>query len=316
MVDKFNNETGALKPDGIPDDQATAQIKAVAAENQKKADEQAAAAYMGPNTSATSNDPLDALIAQISTLDAQNAAKDKKDESYKVSLSRGPVTSQGVGGISYGPDRSPATYRPLQGTAGVDTLLSEGFLGVSDQGIIDAVATLSKGDTEKYDPIYKSAVAEAAYKSKAGTLTTVSEVLARWAKSGLPKNLRSGGSGGGGAFSSTNRVVSLSDEGTARALLNNSLSRYLGREATKEENETFLKALNLQEKQNPTVTVTKGYSDGSGNTNQRQKVSGGMNREDFATRFARSQEGYAEYQTATTYLDSFIKALESDSRVI
>lgn len=315
MVDKFNNETGALKPDGIPDDQATTQIKAVAAENQEKADAQARAVALGNDPDTVSEDPLDALIARLPVLDAQNAAN-KKDDSYRVSLSRGPVTSQGVGGISYGPDRSPATYRPMQGTAGVDTLLSEGFLGVSDQGIIDAVATLSKGDTEKYDPIYKSAVAEAAYKSKAGTLTTVSDVLARWAKSGLPKNLRSGGSGGGGAFSSTNRVVSLSDEGTARLLLNNSLSRYLGREATKEENEMFLKALNVQEKQNPTVTVSKGYTDGSGNTTQRQNVSGGMNKEDFATRFARSQEGYAEYQTATTYLDSFIKALESDSRVI
>ena len=77
----------------------------------------------------------------------------------------------------------------------------------------------------------------------------------------------------------------------------------------------FLKALNVQEKANPTTTVTKGNVSGR-NTTQTQNTTGGFDRNDFTERFAKSQEGYAEYQTATTYLDAFIGALEDKSRVV
>ena len=82
-----------------------------------------------------------------------------------------------------------------------------------------------------------------------------------------------------------------------------------------EEQAKFLKALNIEEKANPTITNQSGFTSG-GNTSQNVNTSGGSSSQDFADRFAKSQEGYAEYQTATTYLDAFIKALENPARII
>ena len=197
-----------------------------------------------------------------------------------------------------------------------DDYINAGFRENKNPNIENAVVTLAGGDFEKYDPIFQSAAIEASYRQAAGEDVTMMDVLNRWQKDGLPKNLRDGGGGGGSqAFTDVNTRVDLTNEGEARRIVNNALAGALGREATKTEMKAFRKALNMNERENPVVTTTTGVRSASGSTSETTSE-GGFDYTDYADRFAKSQEGYAEYQTATTYLDAFIGALESDSRVI
>jgi len=199
-----------------------------------------------------------------------------------------------------------------------------GFLNNNNDRINDGVVTAAGGDPEKYESVFQAAVAQAAYIQKAsapgsiGSKTTVEDVLQGWIKNGLPDNLKGGSGGGGGgsrAFTNVDTRVDLTNEGEARRILDNALAGALGRDPTAAENRAFRKALNMYEKQNPTVTTSKGVA-GAGGTTSTTESEGGFDSADFADRYAKSQEGYAEYQTATTYLDAFINALEDDARVI
>ena len=190
-------------------------------------------------------------------------------------------------------------------------LQSGGFLQLDNQTIRDKVFEAAKKDPAKVESIYQLAIARTAILNQSGKDISVEEVLDKFIKNGVP----SSGSGSGGPFSTTNRSVSLTNEGTARTVLQAALTGYLGRSATTQENKAFLNALNVQEKANPTTTVTKGNTSGRV-TDQESTTTGGFDRNDFADRFAKSQEGYAEYQTATTYLDAFIEGLEDQTRVI
>ena len=198
-----------------------------------------------------------------------------------------------------------------------------GFLGNNNQRINDAVVTAAEGDPEKYEQVFQAAVAQAAYIQKAstpgsiGSKTTVEDILNGWIKNGLPDSLKGGGGGGGGsrAFTDIDTSIDLTNEGEARRILDNALAGALGRDPTSAENRAFRKALNMYEKENPTVTTSKGVASAGGTTSTTTSE-GGFDSADFADRYAKSQEGYAEYQTATTYLDAFIDALEDDARVI
>lgn len=309
-----NTEENVLKPDNKEDEGLIASknlgLLQMQQAEQKAMDMAARKSYTGagiPGSTGGSSLMLDP-IAAAQAVAAGDAALGKTDDSFPVQLSGSPVDS-----------RIPKFLRnQASGSTPLDTLVKDGFLGLTDQNIIDKVVGIGSGKVEAYDPIFKMAVQTAALKSKAGTPTTVEEILDQWQKGGLPENLKrylDGSGGSGGPFSTTTRSVSLTNEGTARQLVNNALTKYLGREATVSENRAFLQALNVQEKMNPSVSVVKGSTTGR-NTDQTQMTTGGFDRNDFADRFAKSQQGYAEYQTATTYLDAFINALESDSRVI
>lgn len=195
---------------------------------------------------------------------------------------------------------------------------SGGFVNNKNERINDGVILAAGGDFELYEPVFQAAVNEAAVRQAAGERITVEEVLQGWTKNGLPDGLKRGGGGGGGgsrSFVNVDTRIDLTNEGEARRIVNNALTGALGREATKAESRAFMKALNMYEKENPTVTTSKGVSSAGGTTSTTTQE-GGFDSIDFADRYAKSQEGYAEYQAATTYLDAFIGALESDSRVI
>ena len=305
MADKYNNETGKLAPDGKDDSLAPANIRAAGDAAVAQAEAEARAAYMSSGTTGgTGIDPMN--LASI-PVDTTRRTSIPVDDSFKIQT-----------GWQYQAG-DPRGVVPKM--AGVDTVLSAGFLGQEDSAVMAPMKALVGNQWDKYEAVYGRAVQQAAIMQKAGKDVTVTDLLNRWASGGAPDEIKrylssGGGGGGGGAFSTTTRAVSLSDAGTARMVLNSALSRYLGREATAAENRKFLSALNVQEKENPTITKAKGYSDGSGNTTQSSTTTGGFNRDDYAIRFAQAQQGYAEYQAATTYLDAFANALESDSRVI
>jgi hypothetical protein len=131
---------------------------------------------------------------------------------------------------------------------------------------------------------------------------------------------RGGGAGGGGysgpvTTETTSTSVSLTDPGTARGLVNKSLSDYLGREATSAEQEKFLTALNSAERRSPTVTrqtsTTTPGGAGRNTVTQDVESSGGFNPSTFAQEYAAGQEGAAEFQAATSLLDAFIDSLKA-----
>jgi hypothetical protein len=194
-----------------------------------------------------------------------------------------------------------------------------GFLDPTlDPTIRDKVVSAAKGDQQKYDSIYKLALWQTATEQQAGnTDITMASLLDDWIANGVPEQGSGrGGGSAGGSFSSTNRSISLTDSGTANQIINRALSAHLGREASDLEQRRFLKALNVMERRNPTISKTTGYADGKGNQNSKTITTGGFNQADYADRFAKSQEGYAEFQAGTTYLDMFMKALENPTRVI
>ena len=305
MADVFDNKTGALKPDGKDDSLASEQAKGIAEDYIRQRDD-AAAVSEDAGTSAAGDDVLALVDSVLGSFSGLVADTDKKK--FDISL-----TTPFEG---YDPDiptfLSPNAAEIEKGGFRADyyELQSGGFLQLDNQTIRDKVFEAAKKDPEKVEAIYQQALLRTAMLNQAGKDISVEEVLNGFIKDGVP-----GSGAGGGPFSTTNRSVSLTNEGTARTVLQAALTGYLGRSATTQENKAFLNALNVQEKANPTTTVTKGNTSGRV-TDQESTTTGGFDRNDFADRFAKSQEGYAEYQTATTYLDAFIEGLEDQTRVI
>lgn len=115
-----------------------------------------------------------------------------------------------------------------------------------------------------------------------------------------------GGRGGGGGAKAPTKAVNLTDPGTAKTLLNQSLEQYLGRQATPEETAKFTKALGVAEMKNPTDTTIQ---------NGMVVRSGGFNPATFAQDYAAGMEGSGEYQAVTSVLDTFISSLANPVRL-
>lgn len=119
----------------------------------------------------------------------------------------------------------------------------------------------------------------------------------------------SGGGGGGGGGTTTVTTTQITNPDAAKRLINQAMTSYLGREATKQEISKFVKSLNAEEQSNPTVqTMTM---DGSG---QVQTVEGGMDAAQFSQDYAQSRPDYAEYRAATDLMDSFLGILQGPVR--
>lgn len=129
-----------------------------------------------------------------------------------------------------------------------------------------------------------------------------------------------GGGGGGGGYSGpvtttqVNKSVNLTDPTTARGLIKNALTGYLGRDATDKEQKSFLAALNMAERRSPSVTksvstTTPGV--GASRVESETVSRGGFNPSTFAEEYAQGMEGSAEFQAATNLLDTFIGSLSA-----
>jgi hypothetical protein len=130
----------------------------------------------------------------------------------------------------------------------------------------------------------------------------------------------SGGGGGGsgsaygGVSHSQSTTVDLTNPDSAKQLVNDALARYLGRDANDQELAAFTQALNAREKQSPRkqsgTTVTTGTAQNS-NSSTTGTNSGGTSPTQFAEDWARGQEGSAEYQAATRFMDVFMNAIKA-----
>jgi len=134
---------------------------------------------------------------------------------------------------------------------------------------------------------------------------------------GTPKAGSGGAGGGGGGPShtvSTQESVNLSNPENARSFLDSALGQHLGRKPTLEEYKTFKNALNADERRNPSETISVNDSS-SGRSNTKTMSTGGTSSQQFADEYAAGQEGAAEYQVATKYLDVFQKAITGGASI-
>jgi hypothetical protein len=111
----------------------------------------------------------------------------------------------------------------------------------------------------------------------------------------------------GGGRGGPTQAVNLTDPGTAKQLMNQSLQQYLGRDATPDELEKFVTALNKAEMRNPQTSVRSGSTAVS---------AGGFNPATFAQDYAAGMEGAGEFQAVTSALDNFIGSLSNPVKVL
>lgn len=134
-------------------------------------------------------------------------------------------------------------------------------------------------------------------------LKAFDQILSNAAAAGLggaAAGAAGGAGGGGGGGPVITKTVNLTDPGTAETLIDQALQQYLGRRASDQEVSEFRKALRKAERGSPTEVDIQGDT---------QVRKGGFNPATFAQEYAEGMEGAAEYQAATTFLDSFINSL-------
>lgn len=144
---------------------------------------------------------------------------------------------------------------------------------------------------------------------------------ARWSPFDALENMwklfqETGGASGGGRSGSVSTNSSTSITQTSKedadAYLDQALTSLLGRTATAAEKSKFLGVLNAKERANPSTGTSRTVSDGQGNSKSTSSsVNRGVNPSAVAADWATEQEGFAEYQVATTYLDAMLDALSS-----
>lgn len=116
------------------------------------------------------------------------------------------------------------------------------------------------------------------------------------------------GKGSGGAFSSTSTSVNLSSRSQAGSIADENFKQQLGRTASRQEIIDFQQALNEQQKKNPNVTKTSGYSSGGSSTSSTTS-SGGFDYTRFARQYAQSQPGFQERYAAVKFMDILDSAI-------
>lgn len=97
----------------------------------------------------------------------------------------------------------------------------------------------------------------------------------------------------------------------ARGLIRNVLKAELGREPTEDEFEDFRASLTAEQEDNPSVSVTRSrYVDGDV-VSSRTTSRGGIDPNEYATEWAQSQPGWAEWQAVGTYFPTALNVLGS-----
>lgn len=191
----------------------------------------------------------------------------------------------------------------------------------------DLVTVLDGGkrpDESRSNSVWRTVVGYAGetYSADPNRPLSVMDIMKQQAANALDDPRRGGGGGGGYAGPVTtvsrSRDVDLTNPTEARAFLDNALGQYLGRRPSEDEYKNFRKALNIQERGAPTIveSTTTVTPQGRAMTTQESDRTerGGFNQQQFATEFARSQEGAAEQQVAGPLVNAFLGLLRGGSR--
>ncbi len=118
-----------------------------------------------------------------------------------------------------------------------------------------------------------------------------------------------GGGGGGGPYTRRNEQLRISDEVESKQLLDAAMLEAFGRTASDDEAVVFQKVLNVKQKKNPAVTITKGT--GGANDQVQSITKPGFDSQAYAIEYAQSQDGYAPRQAAKQLLGSVDRLISS-----
>jgi hypothetical protein len=106
--------------------------------------------------------------------------------------------------------------------------------------------------------------------------------------------------------------INLSSPEEARAYISQALQTELGRAPDDAEMGTFIGALTQYQNANPSVTTTTSVPGVNGAPTENTSItSGGGNTQQFASEYAASLPGAAEYKGATTFVDTLLNAIKS-----
>lgn len=132
----------------------------------------------------------------------------------------------------------------------------------------------------------------------------VAEIMAGDAATAGPK--------GPTTTTSRSKNVDLTSAAGAKGIINDALSKQLGRAATATELEEFRRVLNSAETANPNITDTTTTVDAEGNSSTSSTTSsGGLDRAQVLQDQAMLKPEYGAYQAATTYMSALMSAIQS-----
>jgi len=169
-------------------------------------------------------------------------------------------------------------------------------------------------------PNYQQSLWREAVQYSASYQKATGEGLSPWEyMEGLAARSQGQRTGGGGAYTGPvttvqkSKDINLTNPTQARAFLDNALGEYLGRLPNEEEYENFRRALNAQERMSPVITESESTVTPQGQARREVDAEstrrGGVTPGQFATEFARSQEGAAETAVAGPLLNAFMGLL-------
>lgn len=169
-----------------------------------------------------------------------------------------------------------------------------------------------KGDLRLLDEVWQDAVTLSMRMSEVGKKVSPWQALELLGGVGYGRGAGRGGFTG--TRSRTSRSVDLTDPATAKAIINDALSKHLGRAANEEELRAFTATINAAERANPTVTTsTTTYQDGEA-VSESSTTSGGMTsagRQQVVADRAMELPEYGAYQAASTYFNALLASLGS-----
>jgi hypothetical protein len=232
-------------------------------------------------------------------------APSKQESAKSRALARSQARRAGQVGIQ-GMPTSLRPYTPnteqQRSYAPIDQVASDAFwltMNPKDQqqfrdAYVQATGSRIRSETTFIGAFKNSVVGAANFTAQTGRpITPIQYMQLIGANSAGPRG------GGGGRGGGTSTVVDLTNPSDAQILVDNALTSYLGRRATKEELGSFLSTLNKAERANPLVTT------------QTQR-SGGVNRELVAREFAESRDEAAETMVNSQYMGWFEQLMSRD----
>lgn len=195
---------------------------------------------------------------------------------------------------------APAQYQALLGQ-----MRAAGYLG-------ERAESMSSIETA-WNTVLEDSAALYAAKPDAKNLSVWDFLYAKASKgSDKPGTNPAGPRGpGGGSQAFTNTTVQFSNQFDARALVDNALNQYLGRDAKPKERAKFLAMLNQTEAANP--QVDSGVSGPNGTSRATRGGVGAAGAGLLAEDFAKSRDDYAETQASTTLLSRMEKLIMGDT---